>query len=238
MRALAAAVAVVMLGAMGGAPDTPPPFFDEVRQEPVDATPPPPVLGDFDRAVQDLCGGWGDSVEETEFLALLSRFPHERRTILDVGGVENEEKLAKIWFKDDGFRHVLCGEPGGRTLGGMHWYGRYAQAQDQGWAGVAPACDRQEIAPPVYTLGIRYRRPDGTWGTKCPGGYAYSEGALDILAEVTAEAAKVTRAGRVVCIGRGRYPGGDFPMVVVVHDGGLVTAYPDVSPPDRRACGD
>lgn len=237
MRRLGAVLAVVFLGAMSEAPPPLEPFFDQERQAVPDPTPRPPTFGPFDRAVMKVCGDWGDPVSEEDFLSLLNRFPQERRTILDKGGVEGEERLARLWFARGGFRHVFCGEPGARTLGGMHWIGRYVQAQREGWAGLARDCPRQEIAPPVYTLGLRYRKPDGSWGTKCPGGYASSEFALSILAEVTAEAVKVMRPGRVVCLGQGAYPGGTFPMVVVMEDGALVTAYPDVSPPDRPACG-
>lgn len=238
MRLAVAIAGLVLLGAMSGAPEPLAPFFDDVRQQPVDPTPPAPEFGAFDEAVMAVCGDWGAAVAESDFLSLMTRFPQERQTILERAGVQDKENLARIWFKEDGFRHVFCGEPEDKKLGGMHWIGRYLQAQREGWAGRLEACDAQEIVPPVYTLGLRYRRPDGTWGRKCPGGYAYSEFALSILAEVTAEVVKVRQKGRHVCIGTGQYPGGSFPMVVVVDSGAVVTAYPDASPPDRPACGD
>lgn len=235
---LAVSAAVLGLMAMSDAPPALEPFFDSQRDEPIDPTPPAPRLGAFDEAVIALCGGWGDAVEEKDFLSLLHRFPQERDLILKAGRLKDEKNLSQIWFRKDGFRHIFCGEPEGKTLGGMHWVGRYRQAQAEGWAGMAPECPRQEIAPPVYTIGIRYRRADGRLGTKCPGGYAYTETAVDILADVTAAAVKARSRGKVVCLGRGRSPESTFPLVVVLRDGALVTAYPDVTPPDRPACGE
>jgi hypothetical protein len=238
--ALAVLAASSAFGAPGGGAEPLAPFFDDLRQGPVDATPPPPVLDAFDRAVLDLCGDWGAPVAEQGFRTLLERFPGRRRAILEAAGLDDAAALAALWFGKGAFRHVFCGAPEGGKLGGLHWVGRYLQAQDKGWAGpmTAAACRRREIAPPVYTLGLWYRRLDGTLGRKCPGGYASSQGAADILAAVSAAAVTVNAPGRTVCLGRGRHPAGVFPMVVVVEDGALVTAYPDVSPPDTPACGE
>lgn len=233
-RAVLLLCAALLLPAMGGRPELVP-FFDAVEQGSPDRTPPPPILSPFDEAVQDLCGAWGGMIEKKDFLSLLNRFPQESKTIRELGQGIESANLAQLWFGRDGFRHVFCGEPEGRTLGGMHWVGRYLQAQREGWAGLMETCERQEIAPPVYTIGTVYRRPDGSLGRKCPGGYAYSESAMDILAEVTRAAVQAKRRDGV-CIGEGMYPGGTFPMVVVIEGGAIVTAYPDVSPPGQPSC--
>ncbi len=231
-----------LLPAVGARAEPLAPFFDAVAEGPADPAPPAPALSAFDRAVLDLCGGWGDSVDGLNFIALLRRFPQERESLTRLASGMDEKKLSDLWFREDGFRHIFCGDPGQRRLGGMHWAGRYLQAQEEGWAGRLTGCRHQEIAPPVYTLGLRWRRPDGSWGAKCPGGYAVSESASSLLTRVTAEAMKAGRAaaaeGNRVCLGTARHGGRDVSWVVVTRNGAIVTAYPDVTPPNRPACGD
>jgi hypothetical protein len=218
------------------------PFFNERRESVPDPTPPPPILSVFEEGILSICGDWGAPVRREGFLALIRKPSEEMDVLRAVMPRLSDSDLTEIWFKRDGFRHVFCGEPEGDKLGGLHWVGRYLQAQEKGWAGIMEpgACRASEITPPVYTIGTHYRRGDGGIGAKCPGGYAYSEAAVDILIETT-EAVRAARKwagqGRQVCIGEAHHPDGSFPLVVVVDAGALVTAYPDVSPPvDAPKC--
>lgn len=240
MRTAAAILGILLMTALGGEPALRP-FFDTVDQGVLDPAPPPPVITPFERAMLDLCGDWGSRPDGAAFVALLQRFPAHRDALYAAFGAADDDGLRRLWFRHDGLAHVLCGEPGRKRLGGLHWRARYRQAQQEGWAGrmTAAECDRTEIAPPVYTVGTRYRRPDGGIGEKCPNGYAVSEGALDILADTTSavRAAGFPRA-RTVCLGEGRDGDRVFPLVVVIEDGAVITSYPDASPaPHLSRCG-
>lgn len=66
----------------------------------------------------------------------------------------------------------FCGEPNDK-LGGMHFVGRYVEAQEDKWA-VGILCNESDIKPPVYTFGMKYLGKDGEVKVKCPNGYAYN----------------------------------------------------------------
>lgn len=233
-RRLAALFAVLLLGAMADGGETAQvPFFDMVDDGRYDPAPPPPTVGPFDAAILDLCGGWDAPVRKAAFLAMLDAFPKERAVLIQAAGGDIDI-FTDRWFRREAFKHVLCGDPGRKSLGGLHWAPRYKQAQDRGWISRLTTCKRTEILPPVYTLGILYQRGDGASGMdeKCPGGYALTLTALDIL-QAGAKVAPV-RSGRSVCIARER----DVPLLVVIEDGALVTLYPDATPDQSKpACG-
>jgi Bacterial EndoU nuclease len=220
------------------------PFFD-TRDGPdrPDTTPPPPPLDVFDRAVLEVCGGWGSRPRRAAFRAMLDRpelaadVAAVRERLGERGGRPEafKDALAELWFAADGFAHVFCGEPDGREVGGLHYRGRYLQLQELDLAGpLTPAeCLTTEVEPPVYTLGIRFLTPDGEDVREdCPKGYAYDLGARDLLAEATgAWLASRGRSGRQ-CLaevgeGRGRY------LAALVRDregGAIRTFYPDATP--------
>lgn len=90
-----------------------------------------------------------------------------------------KDELANIWFTNSeseketiGFGHIFCGEPNDK-LGGMHFVGRYVEAQEDKWA-VGILCNESDIKPPVYTFGMKYLGKDGEVKVKCPNGYAYN----------------------------------------------------------------
>ncbi|WP_341811460.1 EndoU domain-containing protein [Wolbachia endosymbiont (group A) of Oxytorus armatus] len=82
-----------------------------------------------------------------------------------------KDELANIWFTNSGseketigFGHIFCGEPNDK-LGGMHFVGRYVEAQEDKWAGAIwndkSLCNKSDIKPPVYTFGMKYLGKDG-----------------------------------------------------------------------------
>nr|WP_265043497.1 EndoU domain-containing protein [Wolbachia endosymbiont (group A) of Scambus nigricans] len=82
-----------------------------------------------------------------------------------------KDELANIWFTNSGseketigFVHIFCGEPNDK-LGGMHFVGRYVEAQEDKWAGAIwndkSLCNKSDIKPPVYTFGMKYLGKDG-----------------------------------------------------------------------------
>ncbi|MBB4285392.1 EndoU domain-containing protein [Roseospira goensis] len=228
-------------------PRTFPWFFDRIDQGPEDPTPPPPVLGEIDVAVLEMCGGWGDPVPEEAFTAFLDAHPALRGSVLaTLRG--DQVTLVDAWFDEDGFRHIFCGEPDTRDdgrwrLGGLHYMGRYAQAQLNGWAGrLEGGCSVVEIDPPIYTEGVVFRAPDGTTGVKCINGYALGLTASDILHEVT-KAYRLARGtlgpGTNACRHRVLDDGHGYEAVFVMRDDAIVTFYPDATPDESMPyCGE
>jgi hypothetical protein len=222
---------------------TAPPFFDAVEGGRDDPAPPPPPLDAFDRAVLEVCGPWGSRPRPEAFRAMLDRpeladTVQELHEALDrrvrggpVGLPRFKDELTAVWFEEDGFAHVFCGEPGREELGGLHYRGRYLELQEEGLAGLMreAECRGTEITPPVYTVGVRYRPPGGgPWRNACPKGYAYDLGARDLLLAATRAYRKLRRQrGQAMCV---ETTGPGYPAVVVVKRDAIRTFYPDTTP--------
>jgi len=222
-------------------------FFDRIDQGPDDPTPTPPLLGEVDMAVLGLCGDWGDPVPAYTFTAFLEERASLRDSLLATLH-DDQTTLVNAWFAEGGFRHIFCGEPdqqdGNRwVLGGMHYMGRYAQAQLNGWAGrLEGGCSIVEVAPPIYTSGTQFLAPDGSTGIKCINGFAKGLSASDILFEVT-KAYRNSRgkmgAGTDACRHRVLDDGNGYEAVFVMRGEAIVTFYPDATPDETLPyCGE
>jgi hypothetical protein len=235
----------------GMSASTPPPafpvFFDDIDQGPDDPTPPQPAFTEVDLGVLRLCGDWGDAVPASGFRAFLDDRPSLRDSLLATlrGDIDT---LERAWFDESGFRHIFCGEPyqredGRWTLGGLHYMGRYAQAQLNGWAGrLEGGCSVVEIEPPIYTEGVMFRTPDGDTGVKCINGYALGLTASDMLHEVT-KAYRLARgqlgSGTEACRHRVLDDGKGYEAVFVMRNDAIVTFYPDATPDESVPyCGE
>jgi hypothetical protein len=144
-----------------------------------------------------------------------------------------KDRLADVWFDAGGFAHVFCGEPRADELAGLHYRGRYLELQRLGLVGRADAADcRGETAPPVYTMGVRYRLASGgPQHLACPKGYAYDLDAADLLLVATRAARADRDGGAGMCLVELRpSAGAPYFAVVVSRDGALRTFYPDASP--------
>ena len=255
-RACGQMTAAAASPAAPASPSAPPglrPFFDTTDAGRDDPSPPPPVLAALDRAVLAICGPWGSRPRRAEFRAMLDR-PDLAPAVTRIAGglpggsgslAQRKDLVAEAWFRRDGFAHVFCGEPGGNGLGGLHYAGRYLELQQQGLAGLAAPseCRAADIAPPIFTVGVRYRDPeDGSWRLACPKGYAVDLDAEAILATASGAWADL-RGERDGAMCLARLPDG-AEAVVVVKRGGIVTFYPDATPrcdgggpPGGCACG-
>jgi hypothetical protein len=220
------------------------PFFD-TEDRPNDPTPRPPTLNAFDQAMLQVCGNWGSRPTLEAFRAKLD----EPALAADVdrifqaldGSIRGErrelkqfkDELAAVWFAEDGFRHVFCGEPSEQTIGGLHFVGRYLQMQEQGWGGLAAQCNATEIVPPVFTFGVRFRTPSGRIGTACPKGYALNLDASEILINAT-KAFKLMlprSSGKAMCLFQVTEPNvSPFLAVFVIKGEAVRTFFPDASP--------
>ncbi|MDN5248439.1 MAG: EndoU domain-containing protein [Wolbachia endosymbiont of Tyrophagus putrescentiae] len=174
-------------------------FFKTESFDP-DYLAPFPKLSEFDREVLKVCGDWGSKPTREDFKKFLDD-PKNKKDVQDIyEGLDKQvitpnadletfkKEFLDVWFGNRGFVHTFCGEPDGHkqwtSLGGMHFIGRYLEAQEKGWAGLWDGCDKKEIRPPVWTIGIRYKNTKGEIKEKCPGGFDYSS-AKEILIYAT-----------------------------------------------------
>ncbi|MQX35930.1 EndoU domain-containing protein [Roseospira navarrensis] len=223
-------------------------YFDRIDRGADDPTPPPPMLGEVDADVLELCGDWGAPVARGAFEGFLEARPGLRASLLATLQTDDVTKLVDAWFAEGGFRHIFCGEPDQRDgsrwkLGGMHYMGRYAQAQLNGWAGrLEGGCAIEETAPPIYTAGTQFRAPDGSTGIKCINGYALGLTASDILFEVTKayrDSRTTLSSGTGACRARILDNGNAYEAVFVVRSDAIVTFYPDATPDESlRYCAE
>jgi hypothetical protein len=228
-------------------PSSLPPFFDAADGGQDDPAPSPPPLDAFDRAVLEVCGPWGSRPRPGTFRAMLDR-PELGQDVQElhaalargvrggpVGLQRFKDELTAVWFEAGGFAHVFCGEPEADGLGGLHYRGRYLELQEAGLAGLMSEADCRgtEIAPPVYTVGVRYRPPGGgPWRSACPKGYAHDLGARDLLLAATRAYRKLRRQrGQEMCVETvGEAAGPGYLAVVVVKRDAVRTFYPDATP--------
>ncbi|GHM58352.1 MAG: hypothetical protein sL5_05050 [Candidatus Mesenet longicola] len=177
-------------------------FFKDKDLDP-DYLAPKPILNKFDKGILRICGDWGSTPTKQDLQKFLDD-PDHKDDMDDIYTQLNKEiktpnatlekfkeEFVELWFQNRGFIHIFCGEPDGYKqwtgLGGMHFAGRYLEAQEKGWAGAIwdnKICDKNEIKNPVYTIGIRYKNTKGEVREKCPGGFDYLS-AKDIFIKAT-----------------------------------------------------
>lgn len=207
-----------------------------------------PELTDFDRGVLKVCGDWGAHPDKEDFKILLSCPQHQEvvkgiydkldhQVITPDADLELfKDELANIWFTNSGseketigFGHIFCGEPNDK-LGGMHFVGRYVEAQEDKWAGAIwndkSLCNKSDIKPPVYTFGMKYLGKDGEVKVKCPNGYAYNLHADDILISATKAFKELGKDG--MCLYE--MEDDNYQSVFVRKNDAILTFYPDLTP--------
>jgi len=228
------------------------PFFDNVDNpvpvrfpagQQVDITPPPPQLNSFDQAVLKLCGPIGTKVSPKNFKQLLSYYPDVLDKLQQASGGELRprrrnkaqfiEDLTNIWFKRQGFEHIFCGEIyNANDIGGLHFYGRYLQLQNEGIGGrLANNQERGEVIPGViYTMGVIIKQKNRTV-TDVIKGYGYLSNAQEMLLDAT-KIFKLQGNNEGACIYnvRDQETGESFPTVFVREGKAIITYYPDATP--------
>jgi len=233
------------------------PFFDQVnnlelhsfpRGKRADITPPPPQLSEFDQAVLQTCGSIGTRVRASSFKQLMSAHPNVLRQVkAAVGGelrpvrrteAEFLDDLTAIWSSRGGFEHIFCGEiESSQKIGGLHFFGRYLQLQNQGIAGRLPNnLQKEEVIPGVvYTLGVVVKQGNRSV-SDARKGYPLVSNAQELLLEGT-KAFKAQGNAQGACI----YPvvdqdsGKSYQAVFVKDRSAIVTFYPDATP-QGKAC--
>ncbi|WP_138497571.1 EndoU domain-containing protein [Nostoc sp. PA-18-2419] len=228
------------------------PFFDNVDNpvtvhfplgQKVDITPPPPQLNSFDESVLKICGTIGTRVSANNFQKLLSFYPNVLQKVQQASGGELRqgrknkaqfiEDLTNIWFKRHGFEHIFCGEIyNANDIGGLHFYDRYLQLQNDGIGGRLPNNQgREEVIPGIiYTMGVVIKQKNHTV-TDVIKGYGYLSNAEEILLDAT-KIFKLQGNNEGTCIYdvRDRQTGKSFPTVFIREEKAIMTYYPDATP--------
>ncbi|WDM85559.1 EndoU domain-containing protein [Ehrlichia sp. JZT12] len=129
-----------------------------------------PELNKFDKAVLNVCGGWVNTPRADLFKVMLDNTEYKEYVDKLYEGLNHQvftpnaslekfkDELTKLWFGQHAFAHIMCGQPGELKLGGMHFFGRYIQAQENNWAGRHyDSTVIDEVSDKVYTIGVIFR---------------------------------------------------------------------------------
>lgn len=239
------------------------PFFDtEINPVPVDfprgeqkdISPPPPALEEFDRRILALCGAEFDApVSNTKFRQLMTFYPDVVRKLKQVTGGELKpnrrsdsqflDDLTAIWFEQKGFKHIFCGEKDGKSIGGLHFVGRYLEFQQKGIAGriLSAANGRkatQEVVDgEIYTFGVAIVQNGRVIADNPIKGYPYTLNAQETLLEGTRgfKLFKSNSKESKGCLLTIAVPGtAPYQAVFVKKAGAIRTFYPDATPDNDR----
>ena len=217
------------------------PFFASNKDQVTKDQPLSPIITEFDQSALKTCGEWGNSVKYVDLnilftgKALHSIYEALDYTIMTKNADINAfaKELTSIWLGGGAFEHVICGQPGhpkDHKLGGLHYVGRYWEAQKHKWAGLNKSCKKEEIKDSVYTIGVDFITPKGVVATKCPSGYNYDMNVYHIIVEGTkAFKEAYNQQGKdsnVACLFHNKQD--DF--VFVKKDDAIFTFYSDASP--------
>jgi hypothetical protein len=234
------------------------PFFDNVdnpvqvgfpTNQRVDISPSAPELTVFDRAVLRTCGPIGSRVSRAQFAQLLSYFPDVVQKAKQVTGgslfrgrtsdAAFREDLSAIWMNEQGFEHIFCGELySADDIGGLHFYGRYLELQQNNQGGRLPNnSQREEVVPGlIYTMGVVIRRGNRTYRDVIKG-YPYVSNALELFLDTTsAFKRRGAKDGACLYTVRDRETGKSYQAVFVRERDAIITFYSDATP-RGESCG-
>ena len=239
------------------------PFFD-TEDNPVsvdfpsgaqkDISPPPPELEEFDRRILALCGAeFNAPVSNVKFRQLMTFYPDVVRDLKQVTDGELKpnrrsnsqflDDLTAIWFEQKGFKHIFCGEQDGKSIGGLHFVGRYLEFQQNGVAGrilrtVNGRKATQEVVDgEIYTFGVAIVQNGRVIADNPVKGYPYTLNAQEMLLEATRgfKLFKSTAKESKGCLLTIAVPGTTPHQAVFVKKAGAIrTFYPDATPDTNR----
>jgi hypothetical protein len=234
------------------------PFFDD-ENNPVpvkfpkgtqkDITPPAPKLEPFDQKVLALCGdGFDAPVDPERFKQLMTFYPDVVRKLKQAAGGALKpnrssdeafvQDLETLWFNKRAFKHVFCGEKDGKSIGGLHFVGRYLQFQQKGIAGRINSGGKTEevIDGSIYTFGVIIKQGDRVVAQSPVKGYSYVLNAQETLLNgVRAfrqfKPQNVTKDACLFTVNEP--PAAPFQAVFVEEEGAIRTFYPDATPDSK-----
>lgn len=216
-----------------------------------DITPPAPPLNKFDKDVLDFCGAPGKITATEGFKSLMKSNPDVLKNIFEFTGgkvFQNKPKhtdinnylndLTHAWYSLHAFDHIFCGEKSGRSIGGLHFHGRYQQLESSNQICRMNNVNNNEVIEgTIYSMGVEMKLPNNEILRHSIKGYGLTLNASDILLSATkAFAENHTSSNKSEhCVltlndGDARYD-----MVFVRRNNGIRTYYPDATP-DNKPC--
>ncbi|MBW4690784.1 MAG: EndoU domain-containing protein [Lyngbya sp. HA4199-MV5] len=239
------------------------PFFDTEnnpvsvdfpRGEQKDISPPPPELEEFDQRILALCGAEFDApVNSTKFRQLMTFYPDVVRKLKQVtdGELKPNRKsdsqflddLTAIWFEQKGFKHIFCGEKDGKSIGGLHFVGRYLEFQQKGIAGRilragnGRKATQEVVDGEIYTFGVAIVQNGQVIADNPVKGYPYTLNAQETLLEGTRgfKLFQSTSSESKGCLLTVALPGTTpYQAVFVKKANAIRTFYPDATPDNDR----
>jgi hypothetical protein len=154
------------------------------------------------------------------------------------------EDVTAIWFDQQGFKHIFCGEKDGKSIGGLHFVGRYLELQEEGIAGrIERTSDGKQsidevVDGAIYTFGVAVVDGNRIVAQNPIKGYPYSSNALKMLLDATHAYSmfKATGAkGSVACLYTVQDPHTQpYQAVFVKKYNAIRTYYPDATPDTSR----
>ena len=224
------------------------PFFKTDEYNECNDLPIAPVLNEFDEAILDVCGDWGNTPKIEDFKKLLNKKEYKKYVDELYEGLNHQvftpnadltkfkNELAELWFNRNGFVHVMCGEPKSGRLSGMHFFGRYLQAQKNEWAGRYYSDDlMDEISDRVFTIGVKFKNSDGQIAVDPRKGYDFLH-ANEIILHATkaykglSEISQLGKRKNRHCL----YDSEGITYVFVARKNSVITFFADLTPQCNR----
>ena len=224
------------------------PFFKAGKYDKCDDLPVAPMLNKFDKAVLDICGDWGSTPKREDFKNLLDK--KEYKSYIDeiYEGLDHQvftpnadldtfkKELTELWFNNHGFTHVMCGQPRRGRLGGMHFFGRYLQAQKNQWVGRYYDDDlMDEISDKVFLVGVAFKNSRGQLTVDPKKSYDLLH-ANEIILHATRAYKGLSKNSQLVEKANGRciYDNEDVNYVFVARKNSIVTFFAAFNPTCTR----
>ncbi|MGN7679009.1 MAG: EndoU domain-containing protein [Anaplasma sp.] len=197
-----------------------------------------PPMNVFDTAVLGMCGDWGNHPSKSDFLAMLENVSIRRivqriydeldHEVFTAGaGLELfKEELAELWSGESGIVHVFCGALSNEKLRGMHFYGRYLQAQNEQWAG-RDYSHVEQINDWDFSPSMKYKTPGGEVKIRGMAEMAVDLSHADDLIIGATKAYKgmrphLVQEGQRRCV----YSDGEKQYILMARKDAIVTFYP------------
>jgi hypothetical protein len=217
-----------------------------------DITPPAPPLNKFDTDVLDFCGAPGNITTAQGFKSLMQSNPDVLRNLFAfTGGKVFQEKpkhadinhylndLTDVWYSLHGFDHIFCGEKSGRSIGGLHFHGRYQQLeQTNAICRMNNFSSNEVIEGTIYSMGVEMRLANNEVIRHSIKGYGLTLDATDMLLSATkAFSENHTNSNNSEhCILKLNDGDANYNMVFVRRRNGIRTYYPDATPEKNKFC--
>lgn len=234
------------------------PFFDN-QTNPIktskgfkDITPPAPPLNKFDKDVLHFCGVPGKITTAEGFKSLMKSNPDILKSLFEfTGGKVFQEKnkhtnistylndLADAWYALHAFDHIFCGEKSGRSIGGLHFHGRYQQLESTNQLCRMNNFNSNEVIEgTVYSMGVEMKLGNNEVIRHSIKGYGLTLNASDMLLSATKAFSEnhTNNNESEHCILRLNDGDAIYDMVFVRRNNGIRTYYPDATPDKNKPC--